>query len=247
MGMAERVTEIAGLKIRENTDLLCVGTDSLLCAAYVRPSSKAKAVELGAGNGIISLLCLKRNKLASVNAVEIDPEAAELCRRNGDENGFSPRITVFCGDIRELLPSEHIGTSVVISNPPYMKTESGKECKSGQMENARHEHNGDIYDFCRAAARLLKTGGSFYAVYRPDRLPALTDALIQNRLSPKRMTFVYSDEFHSPSSVLIEARKDGGEAVYVTPPLILKRGDADSEELTYIYENGSFPRKFFAP
>ena len=245
--MAERITEIAGLKITENTDLLCVGTDSLLCAAYVRGASKAKAVELGAGNGIISLLCLARNKIASVHAFEIDSEAAELCRKNGDENGFSPRITVFCGDIREIQPSEHVGTSVVISNPPYMKIESGKVCKSSQMEVARHEHNGDIYDFCRTAARLLKTGGSFYVVYRPDRLPALTDALLQNKLSPKRMTFVHSDEFHAPSSVLIEARKDGGEAVYVTPPLILKRNGADSEELTYIYENGSFPKKFYIP
>ena len=245
--MADRITEIAGLKIAENTELLCVGTDSLLCAAYVRASSKAKAVELGAGNGIISLLCLARNKFSSVTAVEIDETAAELCRINGEENGFSERMTALCGDIRSLVPSEYVGTSVVISNPPYMKIESGKSCKSSQMENARHEHNGDIYDFCHTAARLLKTGGSFYVVYRPDRLPALTDALIKNRFSPKRMTFVYSDEYHSPSSVLVEARKDGGEALYVTPPLILKRGGVDSEELTYIYENGNFPKKFITP
>lgn len=245
--MAERITEIAGLKITENTDLLCVGTDSLLCAAYVRSAAKSKAVELGAGNGIISLLCLARNKLASVDAIEIDSEAASLCKKNGDENGFSGRITAFCRDIRELAPSEHIGTSVVISNPPYMKTENGKQCKSAQMENARHEHNGDIYDFCHTAGRLLKTGGSFYLVYRPDRLPALIDALVKNRLSPKRMTFVHSDDSHSPSSVLVEARKDGGEAMYLTPPLILKRNGADSEELQYIYETGSFPKKFITP
>ena len=61
------------------------------------------------------------------------------------------------------------------------------------------------------------------------------------------MTFVHSDEFHAPSSVLIEARKDGGEAVYVTPPLLLKRNGADSEEIAYIYENGSFPKKFYTP
>ena len=245
--MAERITEIAGLRITENTDLLCVGTDALLCAAYVRPSSKARAVELGAGNGIISLLCLARNKFAYADAVEIDPVAAELCRRNVEENGFSGRITALRRDIRELVPAEHTGASIVITNPPYMKTESGKSCKSDKMEAARHEHNGDIYDFCRAAARLLKTGGSFYVVYRPDRLPALMDALTENRLSPKRMTFVHSDEYHSPSSVLVEARKDGGEAVYVTPPLILRRNGRDSEELTYIYESGSFPKKFLTP
>lgn len=245
--MAERITEIAGLKITENTDLLCVGTDALLCAAYVRPSAKAKAVELGAGNGIISLLCLARNKFASVDAFEIDTKAAELCRTNGENNGFSSRLTALCRDIRDIVPAEHIGTSIVISNPPYMKTESGKQCKSERMETARHEHNGDIYDFCYTASRLLKTGGSFYSVYRPDRLPALMDALTKNRLSPKRMTFVHSDERHSPSSVLIEARKDGGEAVYVTPPLILKRNGEDTEDITYIYENGFFPKKFIAP
>jgi len=128
-----------------------------------------------------------------------------------------------------------------------MKTESGKQCRSNQMEIARHEHNGDIYDFCRVAAKLLKTGGCFYAVYRPDRLSALIDALTQSKLSPKRMTFVHSDEHHSPSSVLIEARKDGGESLYVTPPLILKRNGSDTEDITYIYENGSFPKKFIAP
>ena len=245
--MSERITEIAGMKLTEDTDLLCIGTDAVLCAAYVRQGSKNKAVELGAGNGIISLLCLKRNKIASSDAVEIDTKSAVLCQMNADQNGFSSRITVFCRDIRDLNPAEHVGTSVVISNPPYMKTESGKECKSRQMENARHEHHGDIYDFCETAAKLLKTGGSFYVVYRPDRLPTLVDALMKNKLTPKRMTFVHSDTAHSPSSVLIEAKKDGAEGVYLTPPLILKQNGVDSDEITYIYETGSFPKKFYTP
>ena len=245
--MAERITEIAGLHIAEDTSMLCVGTDSLLCAAYVRPSRSVKAVELGAGNGVISLLLLARDKLGSIAAVEIDKGAAELCQKNAASNGLSHRMTVYNTDIRELSPNDHIGVSLVISNPPYMKTESGKKCKSEQMENARHEHNGDIYDFCRCAARLLKTGGSFYAVYRPDRLPTLTDAMMKNKLFPKRMTFVHSDVNHAPSSVLVEARKDGGDAVYITPPLIIKTNGQDSEDISYIYENGCFPKRFITP
>lgn len=245
--MAERTTEIAGLNLKEDTDMLCVGTDSLLCAAYVRPSRNAKGVELGAGNGVISLLLLARDKLQSVSAVEIDKRSAELCESNANNNGFSRRMAVSASDIRNISPADHIGTSVVITNPPYMKTESGKTCRSSQMENARHEHNGDIYDFCKCAAKLLKTGGSFYAVYRPDRLPALMDAMLKNKLNPKRMTFVHSDIYHSPSSVLVEARKDGGDSVYITPPLILKKDGRDSDEITYIYENGCFPKIFITP
>ena len=84
-------------------------------------------------------------------------------------------------------------------------------------------------------------------VYRPDRLPTLVDALLKNKLTPKRMTFVHSDCYHSPSSVLIEAKKDGAEGLYLTPPLILKHDGKDSDEITYIYETGSFPKKFYTP
>ncbi|MBR2460253.1 MAG: methyltransferase [Clostridia bacterium] len=245
--MPVRSTEIAGLTVKEDTDTLCIGTDSLLCAAYVRPSAKAHAVELGAGCGVISLLLLAHEKIQLVDAVEIQPASAELCRENAANNGLSDRMTVFCDDIRSLSPSNHVGISIAITNPPYMKTGHGKKCVSEAMENARHESNGDIYDFCKCAAKLLKTGGSFYTVYRPDRLPALTDALLQNRLSPKRMTFVYADDTHSPSSVLIEARKDGGESLYVTPPLMLRQGMSDSAEMLYIYENGVFPKRFLTP
>lgn len=245
--MPLRRTEIAGISITEDTELLCVGTDSLMLSAYVRANRSAAAVELGAGNGIISLLLLARDKIKSAHAIELEKAAADLCMKNAEDNGFSDRLRVLCEDVRNISFADHIGTSIVVTNPPYMKTESGKQCKSRGMENARHEHNGDIYDFCKCAAGLLKTGGSFYLVYRPDRLSALVDALTGNRLTPKRMTFVHSDEKHSPSSVLVEARKDGASSVYITPPLLLKRDGVDTEDAVYIYENGAFPKKFLAP
>ena len=245
--MALRKTEIAGITVTEDTDLLCVGTDSLMLSAYVRTNRNTTAAELGAGNGIISLLLLARDKIKSINSIEIDEKSAALCLKNATDNGFNDRMRVFCEDVRNISPADHIGVSLVISNPPYMKTESGKQCKNPGMEAARHEHNGDIYDFCKCAASLLKTGGSLYLVYRPDRLTSLIDALSKNRLSPKRITFVHADESHSPSSVLIEARKDGAPTAYVTPPLLLKQNGADTKDAIYIYENGVFPKKFITP
>lgn len=245
--MALRKTEIAGITVTEDTELLCVGTDSLMLSAYVRPNRNATAVELGAGNGIISLLLLARDKIKSIHSIEIDEISANLCLKNASDNGFADRMTALCEDIRNISPADHVGTSMVVSNPPYMKTESGKQCKSRGMEAARHEHNGDIYDFCKCASSLLKTGGALYLVYRPDRLTALIDALNKNRFAPKRITFVHSDEKHSPSSVLVEARKDGASSAYVTPPLLLKKDGKDTEDAVYIYENGAFPEKFIAP
>lgn len=242
--MSQRCINVGDLRLTEAADSLCVGTDAILCAAYMRSAPSALAVEFGAGSGIISLLALKSGKFKHVSAVEIQASAAEICQKNVIENGFSDKMTVICRDIRDIDPSDHIGVSVVFSNPPYMRTDTGRPCTSDSANAARHELNGDIYDFCRAASRLLKTGGSFYTVYRPNRLPALLDALMQNRLSPKRMTFVHSDEFHAPSSVLIEARKDGGEDLFLTPPLIIKKDNEETEAIKQIYSTGNFPKNF---
>ena len=40
---------------------LTFGTDAYLLASYIRPRSNSVAVELGAGTGIISLLCAAKN------------------------------------------------------------------------------------------------------------------------------------------------------------------------------------------
>ena len=46
-------------------------------------------------------------------------------------------------------------------------------------------------------------------------------ALNQEKLEPKRMTFVHADVESEPSMVLVEARAGGKPSLVVTPPLIL--------------------------
>ena len=110
---------------------------------------------------------------------------------------------------------------------------------------ARHETCGSIYDFCAAASRVLKHGGYFYCVYRPDRLCDLLDALRSNALEAKRITFVHARIDLDPCLVLIEAKKGAGASVKVTKPLIMYNSDQSySDDLNFIYENGEFDEKY---
>lgn len=232
----ERLDEVnEDITLIQKKDGLTFGTDAYLLAAFIRPSSRARAIELGAGTGIISLLLSARNKVKHTLAVELQPEFAELCRRNTELNGFLDRIDTLCADVRELDPT-HIGyeADLVFSNPPYMRTDSGLPNASVGKNIARHETAGGIADFCLAAARLLKHGGIFTLVYRPDRLPELIVGLDRAGLEPKRMTFVSSDVHTAPSMVLVESRKGGGKGLSVTPPLILhkERNGSGSPEMT---------------
>ena len=245
----EKIEDInESLRLISKTDGLTFGTDAYLLAAFIRPQPKAKAVELGAGTGIISLLLSARGRLSHVTAVEIQEDFASLASRNVSLNGLDEKITVKSGDIRQLKAADIGGEAdVVFTNPPYMRTDSGKPNLSSRKQIARHEVCGGIDDFCASAERLLKHGGKFYCVWRPDRLSELMKAMTAHHLEPKAMTFVHADEDSEPSVALISATKGGAPAMRIMPPLLLhdknSRGESArpmSAKAERIYETMSF-------
>ena len=241
----ERIDEVNDkISLIQKTDGLTFGTDALLLAGYVSGRYKIGA-ELGGGSGIISMLLLTRDKIGTAVAYEVQEEYAHLIARNAEYNGLSDRLTSVCLDIRELPTDE--SCDIVFTNPPYMKSDSGKSNLSDKKAIARHELHGDISDFCKAAKKKLKYGGSFYAVYRPDRLADILEAMRENQLEPKRMTFVHADTGKESSMVLIEAKRGGKGGMMLTPPLIIYQEDEHreySEDMKYIMQNGHFPPKY---
>ena len=234
------------ITLYQNRGSLAYGTDAFLLSAYMRRQTKECASEFGAGSGVISLLAMARGKFKHVTAFEVQKEIAALAERNVEINGFSEKIAVCASDIRELPHTYNGAFGVVFSNPPYMTAQSGKLNQNEADSMSRHEINGSISDFAASAAKLLKYGGLFYAVYRPDRLSELLCACAQNKLEPKRMTLVYPTENHVPCLVLLEAKKNGAPGIFVTKPLIIyqsgkpQTGENYTDDMKYIYENGAF-------
>ncbi len=230
-----------GIKLIQRKDGLVFGSDALLLGGYIKGNPLYKCAELGGGTGIISLLTAKRNKAEHVYIYEIQPQFAKLCEKNAELNGLDNKITVFNKDIREASSIDTLGEmDFVFSNPPYMKMGCGKENAVSEKNIARRETAGGIEDFCKAASRLLKFGGSFYVVYLPERLNELMSSLTNNKLEPKRLTLVCPDYGKRPCLVLIEAKKGGGKGMIVTPPLYIKQNGGESNDYRYIMENGDF-------
>ena len=245
----ERLDEVnEEIRLIQKKQGLTYGTDAYLLAAYVRPQPRARAVDLGSGTGILPLLLLKRNKIAHVTAVEIQESFAKLIGRNAALNGLSDRMTPLCADVRALQANLLGGeVDLVVSNPPYMKCNAGKRNLHDEKYIARHEVCGNITDFCHAAARILRFGGRFACVWRPDRLTELLAAMHDVSLEPKRMTFVHADADAEPCSVLIEAVKGGAPSLRISPPLFLylpRKEGQNSRTLTdaaqKIYDTCSF-------
>mgnify|MGYP002529206413 CR=1 FL=1 len=185
-----RNTINAGIVLAEYAAGVRFGTDALLLADFARAGCRSgHCVDLGTGSGVIPLLLLglERSRTGSACAgppharnrcrftgVELQERYAALATRNAAENGFSERFSVVNADLRALkgvLPSGCAET--VLSNPPYMRTDCGHRNESPEKYIARHEACCAAADLAAAAARLLKFGGRFYAVYLPERLAVL--------------------------------------------------------------------------
>ena len=230
------------VKINENITLFQTGgqpftSDTYLLAAFAK-GGKKEAAELGCGSGSCSLLCAARKKFNKITAYELQPTLFEAARENTEKNGYGDIIDVVCAEVRSIPRTESL--DAVLANPPYLKN-CGKLSPDKEKAIARQELFGGVFDFAACASRLLKTGGTFYCVYRPDRLTSLFDALRANRLEPKIMTFVHHRAAKDAAMVLVAAAKDGAESLRRTKPLIINGEDGKmTPDAQKIYDTCSF-------
>lgn len=245
----ERLDEVnERISVIQSKKGLKFGTDSYLLAAFSRPSKNGTCVELGGGTGIVSLLCAAREKYRTVYSAEVQEYFAELIGRNVRLNHLEDCVIPLFGDVRELTVADVGGEAdAVISNPPYMKSGSGLTNASDEMNTARREENGTVADFCASAARLLKFGGTFTIVYRPDRLAELFCSMRAASLEPKKLVTVYPTAEDKPCLVLVEAKKGASEGMVFARPLIIyenKNSTVYTADMQKIYDTFSLDHLF---
>lgn len=235
--MAPDELGINGFVLKQDNALLKLGTDAMLLSDFARIPTNAKVADLGCGNGAIFILLAARHSACELHGIEIQQPSFLLAQENIRLNRLSARAFAYHADLRALPETLVPGSfDVVVSNPPYMKAGSGLVTENLALQKARMEVDCTISDVCRAAARLLKFGGSFSLVYRPDRLAELFSALKENGLAPKRMRMVQNKVDAEPSLVLLEARKGGKDGMAHLPALLIRNEDGtESAEVRAIY------------
>lgn len=251
MEKLEKINDDISLFSQEGS--LDFGTDAYLLSAYLRKNTKYPSAELGCGNGVITLLATARKKLGQTVMFDIQPSLCVIAAKNVEINRMSDKISVVNADIKSL-DSKYNGTfGAVFANPPYLKADSGAHNGDKSADVCRREIKGGITDFASAAAKLLRHGGYFTCVYRPDRLAEMICAMRASKLEPKRLTLVYPTTSHAPCLALCEAKKGAVEGIYLTPPLIINESKENmtqagyTEELKKIYESGDFDERFKNP
>ena len=214
-----------------------LSTDSVLLADFTRPRGGAEGIDLGCGSGVLSLLLALKDEKLHMTGLELLPEAAAAARENAELNGLDGRIAVVEGDIRAHRALFRAGSfDLAVSNPPYFPERAGAVSPEEGRAAARSECGCSLTELCEAAAFLLRTGGSFFLVHRPERLSELCGQLSAHGLEPKRLRLVCHRADSAPSLVLLEARRGGKPDLKIEPMLVLCGQDGgESEEYRRIY------------
>lgn len=220
----ERVDDLQrnGYRIIQNPAKFCFGMDAVLLSGFVRVKQDADVLDMGTGTGIIPLLLAAKTRAAHISAIEIQAESADMARRSVQLNNLTDKIDIVTGDIREADKIFHAASfDVVTCNPPYMIGKHGIANPDAPKAIARHEILCTLEDVVRNAARLLRTGGSFFMVHRPFRLAEIITVMTAYKLEPKRMQLVYPYVDKEPNMVLIEGCRGGRPRMTVEKPLIV--------------------------
>ena len=141
------------LKLYQYADGLTFGTDALLLAAFVKGDRSARAVEFGGGTGIVSLLLAARNKVGRILSLEAQKEYADLIEKNIALNGLADRVFAVCGDLRESDACPGVGYDLVVTNPPYLRADSGFGNRSDKKNASRRELRGVLLIFAVLRAK----------------------------------------------------------------------------------------------
>ncbi len=173
---------------------------------------------------MVAILLLAAGKFQRATLVEVQPELAELARRNAEENGLGERISVLLGDARHLdLPE----VDAVVSNPPYFPAQAGHAAPNPGRDIARRERHGTLAELVQKSRGAVRPGGRWAAILPTQRGRELRELLTAAGASTLRQRQVTARKTSPPGHVLIEACfGDGthGPELVREPELVVHEG-----------------------
>lgn len=183
-----------------------LSTDSILLSDFVKLSRNAKVLDLGSGCGTLGTLLCAKDATCHVTGIELDETAHVAALANIRRNNLCTRMESICADLRAIPNALTPGSfDCCISNPPYYT--GGPASHATPL--ARRDDLCSLEELCATAGKVLKYGGDFMLVHKPERLAEICAMCAKYSLEPKRLRLVR----HRPDSeivlILLSCRKGG--------------------------------------
>ena len=196
------IVEEKGLKITQDAILLSKFIKRYFDTKYKNSKEKKTFLEIGAGQGIISLLLSELDIVSQIFAVEIQEDIFEILKKNVDVNSLNEKIIPVNENIKNIK-SEY---DFIFSNPPYKKINSGKMPDDEAEKVSKYEILLTLEELLREIKRLLKNYGEFFIIVPNNRLNDVFKYIYSNNMNILSMEI---NKYKKTDLVVVHGRKGG--------------------------------------
>ena len=196
------IVEEKGLKITEDAILLSEFMKKYFSRKGKNLKGEKSFLEIGAGQGIISLLLSELDIISKIFAVEIQEEVFATLKKNIEINDLNGKIIPINKNIKNVNGEYDF----IFSNPPYKKTSSGKMPENEMERISKYEILLTLEELILEIRRLLKNYGEFFVVVPNSRLNDVFRCIYENRLN---ILSIKVNKYKKMDLVVIHGKKGG--------------------------------------
>lgn len=230
--------QFKGLKIIQNKKFFCFGIDAVLLSDFSKSmKNNSTIVDFCTGTGIIPILLSGKSDVKEIIGVEINKQVADMAKRSVYLNNLQDKIKIINDDLNNIRKYIKIDSvDYIVVNPPYKAKNSGIINDKDELTEARHEVSCTLEDIIRESSKILKNGGGFYMIHKPERLADVFCFMRKYKIEPKYVRFVHSRINEPPNLVLIEGVKDAKPFLKIQKPLYIYNENKEyTDEIKEIY------------
>ena len=196
------IVEEKGLKITEDAILLSEFMKKYFSRKRKNLKGEKSFLEIGAGQGIISLLLSELDIISKIFAVEIQEEVFAALEKNIEINDLNGKIIPINKNIKNVNGEYDF----IFSNPPYKKTGSGKMPENEMERISKYEILLTLEELILEIRRLLKNYGEFFVVVPNSRLNDVFRCIYENRLN---VLSIKVNKYKKMDLVVVHGKKGG--------------------------------------
>ena len=216
--MANNYFQFKEFIVQQEACAMKVTTDACLfggwTAKILSEQNPASVLDIGTGTGLLSLMLAQQSK-ATIQAVEIDHNAANQAKENFLASPWKDRLKVVYSAIQDFKPTEQL--DCIVTNPPFFENDLNSPDSKRNM--ALHSTKLDLETLVSCINSLLSAEGCFSILLPYHRTESFV-LLAQEFSLIKKVLVKQTAQHNYFRSMLLFSRKKNEKVI--TEEIIIK-------------------------
>ena len=213
----------------------------MILGSLIDSQHATRALDIGSGTGVLSLMVLQSNPNIWIDAVEINPDSAAECECNIQKSPWPESAQVHFMDYRNFS-SKHT-YDLIFTNPPFYM--DGLKSGDDAIDQAKHIQPEMLDVWMKKTYDYLTENGIFYLIFPMNHWMECAQLAEANRFHLTKKIIIHGSEDKLNVRVVAAFSKQATEVMYSELTVRHRDGNYTKEyiELTAAFHGTDLNRK----